>query len=170
MKMKFGDFEFPSNPAYLEIISSTNVSSKPVFNENSRVENVSVNPSVVKGNGEFYGDDAEESCSFLQHMLRQKLPAVLFLPSESSLNAYLSEFCFSKSADKSSVCYSFVFTENCNDKKESCDLGFTCAEENDNAFKIANRFGVSVSDIMKNNDFKTPFDINEGERVVLNEA
>ena len=167
MKMKFRDFEFPSNPSSLEIISSTNVHSEPVFNMNSRVQNVSVNPVIVKGSGEFYGDDAEDNCNLLQHILRLKLSGVLLLPTSVSYNAFLTAFTFSRQADRNAISYSFVFTENCNSKSESRDFFYTVALKNENAFIIANRCGVSVSDIMKNNDLKTPFDIKEGDRVVL---
>lgn len=167
VKMRFGSFIFPANPKSLEICSNTNVSINPVFSANSSVQNVSVNPVIVKGNGEFFGNNAEELCNCLQHMLKTKESGILILPTTVGMNAYLTDFTFSRSADKSSIYYSFVFTECCDNKSERRNFYYTSALLGENAFMIANRCGVSVNDIMRNNDFKTPFDIQEGDRVVL---
>ena len=167
MKMKFNDFVFPSNPAELEISLSTNFSLSPVFGKGSNVQNVSVNPAVIKGRGEFYGERAEESCHYLQHMLRLKTSGILLLPCASSFKAFLTEFTFVKNADKGGISYTFVFTESSNSRVEERHFCCTTAKENENAFVIANRCGISVNEIMKNNSFKTPFDIKEGDRVVL---
>ena len=47
------------------------------------------------------------------------------------------------------------------------DFKYTFAKAGENAFEIANRCDISVNDIMLFNDFKTPFDIKTGDRVVL---
>lgn len=167
MKMRFDDFVFPENPAELEIFLSTNFSSSPVIGKGSNVQNVSVNPAVIKGRGEFYGENAEESCHYLQHMLRLKASGILLLPCASSFNAFLTEFTFVKNADKGGISYSFVFTESSNSRAERRSFCHTTAGEGENAFIIANRCGVSVNEIMKNNRFKTPFAIKKGDRVVL---
>lgn len=167
MKMKFNGFVFPANPAELEIVLSTNFSSSPVFGKGSNVQNVSVNPAVIKGKGEFYGERAEESCHYLQHMLRLKTSGILLLPCASSFNAFLTEFTFVKNADKGGISYAFIFTESSNSRAEKRCFCCTTAEKNDNAFIIADRCGVSVNEIMKQNSFKTPFDICEGDRVML---
>lgn len=167
MKMKFKDYTFLSNPSKLEIAASTNVRSKPIFGKSSSVSNVSVNPIIVKGSGEFYGDGAEEGCYYLQHLLRCKCSGILLLPSSGSLTAYLTEFSFSRDACKGGVLYSFTFTEDCSDKEESRRFHYTVAADGENAFDIAGRCGVSVSVIMAKNSFKTPFSINSGDRVVL---
>lgn len=167
MKMRFNDFVFPANPAELEISLSTNFSSLPVFGKGSNVQNVSVNPAVIKGRGEFYGERAEESCHYLQHMLRIKKSGILLLPCTSSFNAFLMEFNFAKNAEKGGISYTFTFVESINSKAEQRRFCCTIADAGENAFVIANRCDVSVDEIMKKNCFKTPFDIKEGDRVVL---
>lgn len=167
MKMEFNGFVFPANPAELEIALSTNFSSSPVFGKGSNVQNVSVNPAVIKGKGEFYGERAEQSCHYLQHMLRLKTSGILLLPCSGSFHAFLTEFTFVKNADKGGISYTFTFTESSNSRAEKRCFCYTTAEENENAFMIADRCGVSVNEIMKHNSFKTPFDICEGDRVML---
>ncbi len=167
MKMRFKDFIFPSNPSAFEVSSSTNMSVRSVFDRDSDVQAVSLNPVKVNGHGEFFGSMAEENCQYLMHMLRTRENGALLLPSGSSFDAYLSKFTFSKSADRSSILYEFEFTENCSDKSERRNFRFTTCKRGENAFIIANRCNVSVDNIMKYNDFKTPFDIKEGEKVVI---
>lgn len=167
MKMRFKDFIFPSNPSVFEISSSTNMAVRSVYHGNSDVQSVSLNPIKVNGNGEFFGDKAEESCQYLMHMLRTKESGVLILPSGSDFNAYLNKFTFCKNARKNSISYTFEFTENCNSKSEVRDFCFAVCQSGENAFDIANRCNVSVNDIMIHNDLKTPFDIKEGEKVVI---
>lgn len=167
MKMKFGEFIFPSNPCELEVALSANVSIKPIFGKSSKTDSISVNPLIVRGSGVFYGDEAENTCLYLQHMLRLREAYPLFLPSYSGFNAYLTEFTYKKNAGAEYASYSFVFTERCSDKAEKRSFCFTQAQEGENAFVIAARCNVSVNDIMRLNDFMTPFDIKAGERVML---
>jgi hypothetical protein len=154
MKMRFKDFIFPSNPSTIEISSSSNVQSSPLFDKNTDVQNVSINPIVVKGSGEFYGKDSEKNCQYLQHMLRLKTSGYLLVPSQTGIEAYFTEFSFTKNAQKNSVSYSFEFIEACNDKSETRAFNSIIALEGDNAFTIANRCEISVSDLMSLNDYK----------------
>ncbi len=167
MKMKFNDFEFSVNPKSIEISSSTNCRKKPIFGENTAVENVSVNPIVISGSGEIYGKNAEMDCSYLLHMLKTKCSYWLFSPNMIPVKAFLTEFVYNQSSVKNSYSYSFVFVEDCNNKSECLRLPYTIALDGENAFDIAFRCNASVDEIMNNNDIKTPFDISEGDKVVL---
>ncbi len=167
MKLKYKEFEFPVNPDSIEISSSSNCSSKPVFGGNSNVENVSVNPIIVSGNGEFFGESAREYCACLQNLLKRKESGWLFVPSSPPVKAYFTEFKFSRNTKRNSISYFFVFTEECSDRKSERLFKYTYAEKDENAFELANRCNVSVNDIMRLNDFKSPFELTEGDRVVL---
>ena len=81
--------------------------------------------------------------------------------------AFLTEFLYTLSADKSSASYSFVFTEDCSDVAGEKQLKETYVIPGENAFDIANRCNVSIDDIMKLNNFETPFDLKSGEVVRL---
>lgn len=167
MQMKFKSFTFPSNPREIEVNISSNIQTKGIYGKASATENVSVNPIIISGNGEFFGECAEEHCLYLQHMLRDKTAGELMLPSSAGIHAFLTEFTYSKSCIKGSIAYRFIFTEDCSETGSSRKTNYTVAVKNENAFEIANRCSVSVSDIMKLNDFQTPFSINEGDRVML---
>lgn len=167
MKMKFRDFVFPSNPSLIKSSFSSKFSDTSVPGENSIVENVSINPAVITGNGEFFGDDALENCTFLQRLLKERISGWLFAPGITPIKAFLTEFEWEKSSKSKSCSYSFKFVEDSTDKQEREEMTFVTAKEGQNAFDIAFENGVSVDDIMSLNEFKTPFDIKENDRVIL---
>jgi hypothetical protein len=91
----------------------------------------------------------------------------LFLPSGEAVYCYFTELALSQSSQKGAISYSAVFTEADTKRQEKKHFSFTYATEGENAFDIAYREGISVSELMRLNDFKTPFDIKSGDRVVL---
>ena len=167
MRMKYKDFIFPSNPKSVKVLSSVNCSEKSVYGKNSDVQGVSVNPSVITGNGEFYFEKGEDSCCYLMHLLHQATSGWLFVPSSPPMKAFLTQFTFEKNAQKGCYTYSFEFKEDCTDKSETVSSAQTIAKKGENAFEIANRCNVSVSRIMRLNDLRTPFDVKEGDVVML---
>ncbi|MGN0522376.1 MAG: hypothetical protein ACI4IQ_07045 [Eubacterium sp.] len=167
IKMKFRDFEFPVNPSSIIVASQRNISTSCSTDGSSTVQNVSQNPVTVSGEGEFFGEEPEKYCTQLNHMLRTGVSGWLFVPYAEPVKAFLSEFSYSKSVKKSCISYKFKFIQADLDRKESADFGYTYAQSGENAFDIAYREGVSVSDIMRLNDFKTPFDISDGDKVML---
>ncbi len=167
IKMKFRDFEFPVNPSSIVITSDRNVNISHMADGTSAAGSVSLNPVVVSGEGEFYTDEAESYCEYLAHLLREGRSGWLFVPLGEPIKAFLTEFSYSKSVRKNCISYQFTFTQERADKKEIADLGYTYALKGENAFDIAHRERVSVSEIMLKNDFRTPFSIIEGDRVIL---
>lgn len=167
MKLKYKSLEFPVNPASIEVVSTTNCTSKSVFGKNSVVENVSVNPIIVTGEGAFYGERFEDFCAELQNALKNKGSGWLLIPSAPPIKAFFTELKFKKSSKRNFVLYSFKFTEECSDRKAEKEFSYIFADKNENAFEIAGRYNVDVNEIMRLNDFKSPFDISEGDRVVL---
>ena len=167
MKMKYKDFEWSVNPFDVKVVSSTNLNISPVFGKKSVSENVSINPTVVEGKGVFYGENGRERCSFLQHLLKLTDSGWLFISGAPPIRAFFIRFSFTNNSEKNCFSYEFKFVEDCSEKREERILSFIYAEEGENAFDIAYRCGVSVDDIMKNNDIKTPFDIAEGQKVAI---
>lgn len=53
MKMKYKDFEFPSNPSVLKVELSDNVVEKPLFGSDSAVYSISHNAALISGEGCF---------------------------------------------------------------------------------------------------------------------
>lgn len=167
MKMRFKDFEFPSNPAVIKTELSANVRENSLFESDSAVYNISRNAAVISGKGCFWGEERFTASALLKKLQSSSDAGWLFLPDGSCFNAFFTALTVEEDAKKDCVFYSFSFTENCLHKKEEYDFGFTLAQENENMFDIAHRCGVPIETLMRLNDFKTPFSIKAGDRVVL---
>lgn len=167
VKMRFKDFEFPSNPAVIKTELSANVRENPLFQRDSAVYNVSRNAAVISGNGSFWGEERFTASALLKKLQNSSSAGWLFLPDGSCFNAFFTALTIEEDAKRGCVSYSFSFTENCSHRKEEYDFGFTLALENENMFDIAHRCGVAVETLMRLNDFKTPFSVKAGDKVVL---
>ena len=150
-KMRFKDFVFDTNPSYIQVITSRDVS----------------NTSVYKGKGTFFSDDADEKCARLSYLLRQGGAGELHCPSLYPIEAIFTEFKYDSSATLGKIEYEFEFTQVCDDKKEIAPLDYIVAYDGDNAFDIAARANMSVDEIMQLNDIESPFSIKKGDRVKL---
>ena len=98
----------------------------------------------------------------------QKHAGALLLPGGDYFNAFFTSFEATRNAAENYISYSAQFTESQTGKSASLVCKSTVALENENAFEIAARCGVSVEKIMKLNCFKTPFDVPLGARVIIN--
>lgn len=165
--MKYKGYEFPQTPSKIEILSNTNVKKSPVFDGRSVVENVSVNPIIVKCSGEFFGKEGRECRDMLSYFLKQSEAGWLFAPELSPIMAFFTAFSYSKGADKNSISYSLEFTECCDSTRGLAVIDYTVCRAGENVFDIANRCSVGEDEIMRLNSFISPFDINEGDTVKI---
>ena len=167
MKMQFKDFVFPANPSKIEISSSSSCAADDIYDGSNVVSNISTKPVIVTGSGEFFGERAAEYCAVLSNMLRDRTWGWLFTPGAAALKAYFTDFSYERDCTKNSFAYTFKFVENCSDVRAKREITKVVAENGENAFDIANKCSVTVDDIMKLNDLKTPFDIKEGSEVTV---
>ncbi|MCM1285171.1 MAG: LysM peptidoglycan-binding domain-containing protein [Acetobacter sp.] len=167
IKLTYRDYVFPTNPKKIEMFSDTKINTTSIFNENSVVENISVNPVIIRCSGELFGDDGRECCDKMQLYLKEQISGWLFAPEISPIEAFLTAFSYSRSASNNSISYEIVFTERCNDKKIRADIEYTVCKNSENMFEIANIYGVSVEQLMRLNNIASPFELKKGDRVVL---
>lgn len=167
MKMKYKDFEFPLNPSVIKVKHSRNISEKSLFDSDSAVYNISKNASVISGEGSFFGEKAFEYAGELEKINKESSSGWLFLPNGSCFDAYFKELTIKSDAKKNDVFYTFTFIENCNHKKNEREIEFVYAKEGENLFDVAYRCGISLETILELNNFKNPFDISVGDKVVL---
>lgn len=167
MKVRYKNFEWQVNPSDIEISSSANISVNPVFDHRAAVENVSLNPTVVKGKGDFFGEKAREYCATLNRLLKLTDSDWLYIPDAQPVKAFFKDFSYFHSSKTGGVHYKFTFIEDCSDRDEKRLFDFTYAKADENGFDIAARCGVEVEDIMRLNNIITPFDITEGQKVIV---
>ena len=80
-KMRFKDFVFDTNPSYIQVITSRDVSNTSVYDGKGITQDISQKPIIVKGKGTFFSDDADEKCARLSYLLRQGGAGELHCPS-----------------------------------------------------------------------------------------
>ena len=80
-KMRFKDFVFDTNPSYIQVITSRDVSNTSVYEGKGITQDISQKPIIVKGKGAFFSDDADEKCAHLSYLLRQGGAGELHCPS-----------------------------------------------------------------------------------------
>ncbi len=166
-KMRFKDFVFDTNPSYIQVITSRDTSTASIYNGKGITQDISQKPIIVKGKGMFFGSNADEKCARLSYLLRQGGAGELHCPSLYPIEAIFTEFKYDSNATLGKIEYEFEFTQVCDDKKEIAPLDYLTAQNGENAFDIAARAGRSVDEIMKANDFESPFSIKKGDRVNL---
>lgn len=167
IKMRYKDFEFPQNPSQIKITRTKNISENPLFDVGSCVQEVSKNAAEITVAGKLPADESGVVLLRLKMLQEEKGSGSLFLPGGEYFDAFFEKFETVRNAAQNIVEYTAVFRENENHRKNRIDFGFTYAQKGENAFDIANRCAVAVEKIMQLNEFKSPFDIDEGSRVII---
>lgn len=168
VKIKYKDYEFPSNPSSIEISSKRRLGITPVFSKKSVTESICVSPAVITAKGTLYCDNAVGECERINELLKQNGSGMLRCPGVYPMKAFMSDFVYKIESDTNAVKYSITFTQDCdNSHSDEVLFSYTIAKDGENAFDIAHRCLVTVDDIMKLNEFRSPFDIKEGERVKI---
>lgn len=165
--LEYKGHQFPINPAALEISNSKKLGIEHIYGGNAKAQEIDVEPSVIKGKGTFYGDDAQLQCMHICELLKENGSGWLYYPEALAIKAFFTQFDYKLDSKSNSVSYNFTFIEDCSDRRSHRLFEYTSAQKGENAFNIANREGVSVSDIMALNRYATPFDIMSGDRVRL---
>ncbi len=166
-KMRFKGFEFDVNPALIKVSRKRIINEKPLLSGISRVKSGAFQPVEISGKGVFYGDSAFKNSATLEMLYQSSNEGWLYLPCGGAYKVYFKELAVSYDSVKNNIEYSFLFVEGTNSKKPFHDFSFTVAGENENMFQIADRCRVSVEQLMALNDYKTPFSVQTGDRVVL---
>ncbi len=168
MKLKYKDFEFLQNPQKISVKKSKSIALKPIPGLGTAAQEICGDAAVIKISGRFYGQEGEAAVKKLYALQSQKHAGALFLPGGDYFNAFFISFEATRNATENYISYSAQFTEAQTGKSADLICKSTVARENENAFEIAARCGVSVEDIMRLNCFKTPFDVPLGARVIIN--
>ena len=166
--MSYKGFEFPVNVKSINASFSKRISNIPIPKKSAKSQEICFNPAVIKGEGCFVGEGANEKAQLLITAFRGKGSAYLFSPIFSPIKAYFSDLKLSADSEKNCIEFSFTFTEDATGKKRYYDFGYTFALPGENLFDIANRCDVSPEKISKANDFKDMFSVSQGDKVWLN--
>lgn len=167
VKMKFKDFEFPSNPLFIKTEMANKINKRSVLSGESKAFYISGNSAVIKADGCFWGKDGADASLRLKAMMESRKAGWLFLPDGSCFNAYMFLLDIKEDAKKSCISHSISFVEKSHCRNDEYNFGFTYADDNENMFDIAFRCDISIEKLMELNDFSNPFSVKKGDRVVL---
>ncbi|MCD7797421.1 MAG: hypothetical protein LUG95_07485 [Clostridiales bacterium] len=78
IKMKFAEFEFPSNPQTISVKTCSKTQCHELYSSDSVVQKICDKPTVISGSGKFFGDNAKRNCLLLTRLMKSKNSALLF--------------------------------------------------------------------------------------------
>lgn len=141
MKMRFGDFEFPVNPAELQVELAALLRESVSAQGGTQVQPVGVRKKRVRGKGFFTGEEAMVDYLRLEGQFGE--PHTLFLPGRRPFEAVLSELTLSGVQEKNVVAYSFTFVETAG-KAEGVSGRTYTAKGGESLWDYAYFSGVSI--------------------------
>lgn len=166
-KMMFKDYVFDKNPEKILVKTSKNITKTKIPDGVTVVRENSSNCAVVTGNGKIFGSDCIIKAYRLKTLHKRKGAGKLCIPNMDAFDAIFSELTYEYNSEKNYVSYSFRFDEVETEKKDNCFFTYTFANSGENAFDVSARTGISIDKIMMLNNFKSPFDIAEGDKVII---
>lgn len=167
MKMRYKSFEFDINPKDISVSMSKNIAKNNMPYSSQLCNEVGKNSTIISGKGYFTGEKALEKVFSLVRTYNKKGSDFLFIPSSTPIKAYFSKLDVNYSSGNGRVEYSFEFVEDCQNKSDVRDFGYTYIEKNENLFDVSNRTGIAVESIVSLNDIGDVFAVREGDKLWL---
>ena len=167
-KMSYRDFVFPVNPRVIHISRSKNIGVGITPYGKDSVKELGGGHRVVRGEGEFFGNNAVNDFLRLKRVFDESGGGVLYIPSQKPFYALAKSLELTASDIEGAVGYSFCFIESFENKAEEFPVlfignGKACL------WNIAEMFGIAVELLITMNpQIKRPdIPVVAGERVRL---
>lgn len=185
--MRYKDFTWPHNPRTYTIEYKRAMGNHKVPYGRYHLQDLGLTRRVMKGEGEFVGEDAYDQFKALATVFYQNGPGILIHPVWQTANAYFVELSLAQEPRRDYVRYTFTFWESYDEydagakeektaqaiqtastasaQKESSQLWHTVVK-GENLWKIAKDYGVTLASVIAlNPQIKNPSLIYPGERV-----
>lgn len=185
--MKFKDFTWPHNPRTYTIEYRREMGVQKVPFGRYHLQDLGLTRRVMKGEGEFVGEDAYEQFKALASVFYSDGPGVLVHPVWQAANAYFVELNLSQEPRQDYVKYTFTFWEGYDGyepyaksvstpaQSGGTELGAARDEagemwhtvvKGENLWRIAQRYGTNLTAVIAlNPQIKNPSLIYPGEKV-----
>lgn len=165
IRLKYKDFEFEQNPAEISVEKSKDISERSLLSAGSAVEEIAQKAAQITVSGNFYGADSGKNAAKLAALYEDDGAGELILPDGRFFKAYFTSLSLNQNAAQNSVQYKLGFTEENGGGCYKRQRSYVFAKADENCFDIAHANSVKLEDIMKLNNLKTPFDVQEGQKV-----
>ena len=111
LAMCYKDFTWPNNPRTYTLSAQRQTAIHKIPMGDFVVQDLGKNCRVMKGEGEFFGPDAERQFQFLLSVFSDDGPGTLIHPAWQSDCAYFTQLSLTQEPRKDYVAYSFTFCE-----------------------------------------------------------
>lgn len=167
--MAFRGFVWPSNPYTITYAAAQEQSVALYPGGASKAEPVARRPRIVKGEGLFYGPQAQGQMNRLEQIFMEQKAGLLFLPGRRAMHAWFTELSVLEQVKPGTVAYSFLFTEAAVNRREEDHAysGYTYAAAGENLFHVAARTEVPVERLSVLNSLAGCFTLKEGDLLRL---
>lgn len=165
--MRFRTFEWPQEPASLEITHRRQVRETVLAGKDSVAEDAGALRCVIKGTGQFTGADAMAQFAALQAAVDEGGAGVLCLPGMRPFRAVARQLTLAGKAHPNAVGYTFEFVEAEEAAQLAAPAG-VAAREGETLWDIAFRFSRDIeSMIAANPQIAKIRQLTPGEWVVI---
>lgn len=149
--MRFNGYSWHHNPKSLEISSEKKTRQLQLPYSEDAIQCFGEKPVTIKGVGELYGEDCLLQYEKLKEIYKKGECGVLCLPKLTPIYACFESLKLLATAKKDVLTYSFVFTQQKNEKKTYCSDNFVTAKRGQTLFDIANENDVDVEKLVELN-------------------
>ena len=148
--MRFKGVEWHHNPREISFSCEQNVSELHSPFGISYIQNTGRKSTVIRGEGELYGEDCAEQFSRLLSLLKSGGSGVLAIPAICTVYAVMESLKITGTPKPDVLTYSFVFREVM--EKTRVDVPLRCvAASGDTLWDISYRFRVSIDALVRLN-------------------
>lgn len=179
--MRYKDYVWPHNPKVYTIDYQRQVAVDKVPFGLYHLQDLGRTRRVMRGEGEFVGEDAYAQFGALANVFYKEGAGQLIHPLWQAANAYFVELTLKQEPRPDYVSYSFTFWEDLDQydatlkavadqssQTEQADGVVHTVVKGDTLWAIARRYGVTVEQLLQRNpDIKNPNLIRVGQKVVI---
>lgn len=179
--MRFKDYIWPHNPKTFEITEKRRLAVNPVPFGKGTVMDMGVDCRILRGEGEFVGDNAYDEFLKLKAVFDEGTPGVLVHPVWRSIRVWFSTLSLKQEPLADYVSYAFEFVEDDDsysqtvNKPSSGGSGGTSGsskiytvKSGDTLWGIAKKYGLTLNQIIAlNPQIKNPNLIGIGQTVYV---
>lgn len=172
-QMRFKTFTFPHNPRTYSIEFGRDVVEHKVPNGTYILQNLGRKGRILRGEGEFYGENAYDTFKALATLFYAEEPGELYHPIWQTSRAYFIELKLNQEPREDYVSYSFAFQEGYYGYSGTTASVTEAATshtvvQGDTMWSIANTYDTTVADLLaKNTSISNPNTITVGTVIAL---
>lgn len=170
--LRFMGYTLHHNPHTLEVISSANISQYNIPDFTAVTQNTGNNPTVVKGEGIFYGENAFEQYMELKFISKSCKAGVLSVSGINPFCAYLSHIRLKCTPVDNYVEYAFTFTETTDylvEENSTAPTKYT-VQQGEDLWDISCKLDISIDTLIAfNSRLKNACDVSEGDVISIND-